>query len=307
MTALESAKERLQEAKKVSLIGLLKELGYKLDDTGSNYKMISPFRAENEGSFFIDKRRPNKWKDYGNGKSGDVIDLVQDLFNFTKKEAIDYLLKRQNITLPVFEPVKRDRNAIEILSKQPLSDPWLVKYITDRKISLKTAQKWLVELTIRFPYGKTPDRESRVIGWKNDSGGYEIRTRTLKISNSPKNITTIKFDEHKKLTIFEGFFSFLSYLEHYKTPITDGTVVVLNTLSFLPQVISFYDKDWSVIGYLDNDKSGDRSTELIQQSGYAHFLDGRKAYYEYNDWNDLLTGKKRKIKRGTLSEILKLK
>ena len=304
MTALDKAKERLQEAKEVSLLGLIKELGYKVEDTGSNFKMISPFRSENEGSFFIDKRRPNKWKDYGNGKSGDVIDFVQDLFNFTKKEAIDYLLQRQNIPLPDFQPIKKHQKAIEIVSIQPLSHPQLIDYITQRKLSLKTAEKWLVELEVNFPNGKHPDKTTRVLGWKNDSGGYEMRNKTLKISNSPKNITTIKFDNYKRLCVYEGFFSYLSHGELLGWPKQSGTVIVLNSLSFLPTITAFFSSEWEVCSFLDNDKSGDRATEVLR-GGYGVFSDGREAYYEYNDWNDLLTGKKRVIKQGKLSEILK--
>jgi hypothetical protein len=48
------------------------------------------------------------------------------------------------------------------------------------------------------------------IGFKTDSGSFEIRNPFLKSTSSPKNITIFKngFDE---VAVFEGFFDFLSY------------------------------------------------------------------------------------------------
>jgi hypothetical protein len=49
------------------------------------------------------------------------------------------------------------------------------------------------------------------LGFKNDSGGYELRSEFFKGSNSPKDITAFK-NRGKKVAAFEGFFDFLSFI-----------------------------------------------------------------------------------------------
>lgn len=296
------AKERLNRAKEVSLIGLIRELGYTMEDTGSYYRMLSPFRSEGNSSFDINKKRPTHWRDRGNGKHGDVLDFVGDLFNFSRKESIDYLLKRSNIPLPEYAPVIRDRESIEIVRELPIISPCLIDYLAERKISLKTAQKWLVELEIKFPYGKTPDRITKVLGFKSDSGGYEMRSKFLKICNSPKNVTTIKGSSQDCINLYEGFFSFLSDYELNGDAILGSECVVLNSLSFLPQMISFWGRSRYIYSHLDNDNAGDIATKLLISSN-MRFSDMRIIYEGYNDLNDFLCDKPQK-KKGYLSEII---
>lgn len=303
MTPIEIAKERLQEAKRIPLLGLLKELGYELDSNGSYYTMLSPFRSESVGSFKINKRKIHKWEDHGNGKFGDVVDFVMELFpTYSLKEAVDYLLSKKDTPYPKYEPEVREKENIEVLSVNKVTSPWLIEYLAERKITQIIAFTWLVELEIRFPYGKHPERVSRVLGFKNDSGGYEMRSKSLKLGNKPKNITTIHGTNHDHIRLYEGFFNFLSDVENFNP---DGSVIndciVLNSLSFLPSILPFL-KDKNVLGYLDNDRAGNEKTALAK-SEILSFTDMRYLYSDYNDLNDMLTGK-RKIK--TIKQILNI-
>jgi len=70
------------------------------------------------------------------------------------------------------------------------------------------------------------------IGFKNNVGGYELRNEKFKASSSPKDISLIE-DNTEKLTVFEGFFNFLSYLAiHHKQEQPVTNFLVLNSTSF---------------------------------------------------------------------------
>jgi len=300
MTYSES-KERLTLAKSVSLIGLIKELGYPLSENGSYYSMLSPFRSEGQGSFKIDKRRPHKWRDFGNGKRGDVIDFVQELFPMNRREAMDYLLKRSNIPLPEYTPIKRDRKSIEILSITDTFSTEIRKYLISREISIEVAQKWLKQAVIKFPYSTiNPDQEHTVLAWCNDSGGYEFRGGKIKLSNAPKNITTIQKNT-TEINLFEGWPDYLTFLTILKKEEHSSTCIILNSVSFLEIMIPFL-KDHSVFYWGQSDVAGDKAYARLKEEGiYVH--DRRNYFYGYKDLNDYWRAKQKK--KGFLSELLK--
>lgn len=298
----QASRERLHQAKEVSLIGLIKELGGKLDETGGYYRMISPFRSESKASVDIDKRRPNKWTDRGTGKHGDVIDYVQELFSINKHDAIDYLLKRSNIPLPEYAPVKREQNSIEIITLQPLTEtisPKLIDYLSQRKISEEVAFRWLKYATIKFPYSiKNPTREHHCLAWENDSLGFEFRNSFLKVSNSPKNITTIKGNSDV-VSLYEGWPDYLTLLSNHKIIESSDTVIVLNSVSFLGSIIPII-KDKAIAYYGQNDRAGnDAFTRLSNECNRAVW-DMRKTYAGYKDLNDQACGKLIPIKKSIL-------
>ena len=129
-----------------------------------------------------------------------------------------------------------------------------------------------------------------------------MRSRSLKISNSPKDVTTLLslHPENQSIMLYEGFFSFLSELAMKGNPKWFGRVVVLNSLSFLPQMMEFWHTSAFIYSSLDNDKAGDRATALLK-SKFPLLQDKRDWYADYNDLNDFLCGKK-KIK--TIKEVI---
>lgn len=303
MTPFDKGHERLNLAKSVSLIGLIKELGYDLHEDGSYYSMLSPFRSEGQSSFKIDKRRPHKWHDFGNGKKGDVIDYVQELFSYDKKQAIDYLLGKMNVPLPVYEPIKRERNSIEIVSVTDTFSPELRKYIIRREISIEVAEKWLKQAIIRFPYSPiNPEQEHKVLAWKNDSGGYEFRGGRIKLSNAPKNITTIKGSNSNVVSLYEGWPDYLTHLTMHNILNMSDTVIVLNSVSFLGSILPMI-KDKAIAYYGQNDKAGDKAFDVLNTECTKAVWDMRKTYQGYKDLNDSWVAKQKK--KGFLSEILK--
>lgn len=301
----EAMKERLSLAKSVSLIGLIKELGYQLEETGGYYRMISPFRSESKASVDIDKRKPNKWHDRGTGKHGDVIDFVQELFSMTRGQTIDYLLKRSNIPLPEYAPLKREHNSIEITHIEPLlatNAPLLIQYLQQRHINPDIASLYLKYAQIRFPYSlKNPTRIHHCLAWGNDSGGYEFRNSFLKVSNAPKNVTTLKDMDSPYVYLFEGWPDYLTYLTMLEEQKSDGTVMVLNSISFLNVMMPFF-KDKRVLYWGQNDKAGDDALDRLKKED-IYCRDLRFTFKGHKDLNLYWVSENKK--KGTLSELLK--
>jgi hypothetical protein len=254
-------------------------------------------------SFMVDKTK-NKWMDYGTTEHGDLPDLVMKLNNCSLPTAVDTILGIPQKPDNVFEAQKRDRKNVEIVEVKPLTSQWLWDYIKERRINHEVANKYLVELLIKFPYGQYPERISHVIGFKNDSGGYEMRSKSLKISNSPKNVTTIKNMPNNKIYVFEGFFSFLSYMSIPMFHLYEVyNYTILNSLSFLPQMIEFWGNDNLICGFLDNDKAGDKATDLLSKS-VLKFLDKRDLYEGYCDLNDKICHKPMKKPIKSIKEFI---
>ena len=94
------------------------------------------------------------------------------------------------------------------------------------------------------------------IGFKNNSGGYEIRNPYFKASSSPKDITTFN-NGAKEVTVFEGFFDFLSFMAiHKNQPQIPTDFVILNSVSFFEKARPFMEEHECIKLYLDRDKTG---------------------------------------------------
>ena len=100
-----------------------------------------------------------------------------------------------------------------------------MSYLNQRRVSSKIVEccNELFELEYRTKSGKL----IAALGFKNDRGGFELRNKFLKLSTSPKAITTIH-GAAKALNVFEGFMDYLSALTYYNTSQLEGTAIILN-------------------------------------------------------------------------------
>ena len=125
------------------------------------------------------------------------------------------------------------------------------------------------------------------IGFKNDSGGYEIRNAYSKICLGKKDISSIKNDS-KSLRIFEGFFDFLSFknIENYleKKP---SDYIILNSVSLLNKINSAIGNYENIELYFDNDEAGNRAVKMIKNKS-VNAEDCRVLYSNFKDLNDWL-------------------
>lgn len=106
-------------------------------------------------------------------------------------------------------------------------------------------------------YGK----KRTVIGFENNAGGFELRGPDFKGSSSPQ--TSTFFDNGKEvISVFEGFFNYLSYQTiNLKQPAPLTNFLVLNSLAFFEKEKIRMDLHDRVVLYLDRDLAGIRFTQ----------------------------------------------
>ena len=197
----------IQNIKQISITDYLQQQGYSPARVqGIHFWYCSQLRNESTPSFKVNTER-NQWYDFGTGEHGDIIDLVRALQYCTMNEAIELLIGSKQIMHQDFSfggERKISKHKLEIISVQSLTNPYLLRYIAERGISLDTANRFCSEIR----YNNT-NRTYYAIGFANDAGGWEIRSPYFKGCIAPKAITTVsKGTDH--LQIFEGFMDFLS-------------------------------------------------------------------------------------------------
>ena len=183
---------KLFNAKKVDLCWYLSQQGFtptKETDRRSYY--CSPFREEKVASFVVDKTK-NTFCDWGGDNLyGDIIDFVSHHEVCTTGEAIDIILGRDS--LHNFNKPERhqiiSQPAVEIKKiHDHITFDYLVTYLEERCIDYDVADKYLVQM--EYSFSNSPWSIHYGLGFENDKGGYEIRSRHWKGGNSPKTVTT---------------------------------------------------------------------------------------------------------------------
>ena len=248
---------------------------------GIHYWYYSPLRNESTPSFKVNTER-NQWYDFGSGEHGDIIDLVCALHRCTISEAIRLLSGAKQVAHQEFSfggERKISERKLEILSAQPLTNPYLLRYFAERGISLSIANRYCSEIR----YNNT-NRTYYAIGFANDAGGWEIRSPYFKGCIAPKAITTISKGTDI-LQIFEGFMDFLSW--QTLNPSSTCDTIVLNSLALLPRIQEKIKGYKQVESFLDNDDAGRKSFEVLKQF-YPHVIDGSVRYGAHKDLNEWL-------------------
>ena len=263
-------------------------------DIGGRVYFYSPFRSETMPSFTV-SRRTNRYKDWGidttdKSSGGDIINLVMSLENVDFKTACNHLMgDYQREDAPKFEPLreKEELPGIMVMDERTIEDKSLVSYIQHRGIDIDLCRIYCTEVDVRFPYSKKdPDELYTVIGFKNDSGGYEVRNSWMKRSTRPKHIRTIKGNLTNEWCVFEGFFDYLSALMYFGVEQMRTTSVVLNTTAFLGNLYPFMAENKMNWMYLDTDGTGRKKIGEMKEFGIAH-TDCSYLYEGYKDFNEM--------------------
>ena len=275
----------IQNIKQISITDYLQQQGYAPARVqGIHYWYYSPLRNERTPSFKVNTER-NQWYDFGSGEHGDIIDLVCALHRCTTSEAIRLLSGAKQVAHQEFSfggKRKFSERKLEILSAQPLSNPYLLRYLAARAIPLPVASAYCSEVLFQ-----NMNRTYYAIGFANDALGWEIRNMYFKGCIAPKAITTIK-RESDRLQIFEGFMDFLSLQTLHPSSTCDA--IVLNSLALLPRIQEKIKGYKQVESFLDNDDAGRKSFEVLKQF-YPQIIDGSVRYRTYKDLNEWLVSK----------------
>lgn len=125
------------------------------------------------------------------------------------------------------------------------------------------------------------------IGFKNDSGCYEIRNKYSKICLGKKDISTIK-NNSNSVRIFEGFFDFLSFKnlenELEKEP---SNYIILNSVAMIQNIKNSVRDYENIELYFDNDEAGTRAVEMLRNE-IDNVEDCRVLYSDFKDLNEYL-------------------
>jgi hypothetical protein len=286
------------EATSLDMVGYLESLGYFAQKIrGNDWWYLSPLRNEKTPSFKV-ARKLNLWYDHGIGKGGTLVDFGVLFYGCTIKEFLQKLSVQPShnfsFTPPLgvsFNNKSNDEKKLLITSVSPIKSSRFYTYLQLRKIDLELAKQYLDEVSFAL-HGK----EFRALGFRNNSGGYELRNEYFKGSSSPKDVTLI--DRHcENISVFEGFFSFLSYLSVVRQMgqqrgevLKEGqtSFLILNSLAFFERSRILMERHASVYLYLDRDAAGLKaSAKALQWTG--QYRDSSNFFHGHKDLNDFLT------------------
>ena len=289
----------IQNIKQIAITDYLQQQGYAPARVpGIHYWYYSPLRNERTPSFKVNTER-NLWYDFGSGEHGDIIDLVCALHRCTISEAIRLLSGAKQVAHQDFSfggKRKTSKHKLEIISVQSLTNPYLLRYIAERKISLSIANRFCSEIR----YNNT-NRTYYAIGFANDAGGWEIRSPYFKGCIAPKSITTISKGTDV-LQIFEGFMDFLSW--QTLNPSSTCDTIVLNSLALLPRIQEKLKNYKQVESFLDNDEAGRKTFEVLKQF-CPSIIDGSVRYQTQKDLNEWLVAQSKVKEKQMLLTTIK--
>jgi hypothetical protein len=228
------------------------------------------------------------------GQGGSIIDFGMAYHKVSIPDLLQ-LLTDANFVAATRDDLKAKESKdskIRIVSEYGLTSPSLLKYLAQRGISEKISNRYCSE--VRF---ETNGRAYFGIGFRNDSGGYEIRNPYFKGSSSPKDITSMK-DGHGSVAVFEGFFDFLSCqtLRENSPERMKSDYLILNSLSFFEKSLQILESYRSIHLYLDNNSAGQKCTEMALSLG-SRFKDERGLYKGFEDFNDFLLASSNRVEK----------
>ena len=238
------------------------------EDRGDEYWYLAPYREERTASFQLNVRK-DIWHDFGTGQGGDIFTLAGEFIG-----SGDFKAQARFITgiwgglAPEHKTVSRsgendreDSHRQESFTKVqsgPLHNSVLLRYLAERGISGDVAMPNCKEIRYTL-HGK----RYFAIGFRNVSGGYEVRNRFFKASLSPKDISLMD-NGSDTCNLFEGFIDCLSWMQ-LELGCGDD-YLVLNSVALLERSFPVLDRYERVNCYLDRDEAGRRTLEAPPQT-----------------------------------------
>ena len=145
-----------------------------------------------------------------------------------------------------------------------------------------------------------PDRKFFAIGFKNNSGGYILRSGTAKLCTS-SDMTTLgpdgKLTEQisgNKVLVFEGFMDFLSWMTNSGKSTPEHDCCILNSVANIGKALPWITAHSHIAAFMDNDQAGRSTLQKIidnvpETAGDVCVYDMAKLYEGYNDLNEKLS------------------
>ena len=242
---------------------------------------LNPFAKENHASFKLDKRN-NIWYLHSEGIGGNNIDFMKKYLNYSVKEVLEWA-EMQHFSSFQYQNNSNTKqkalaNNYTIIEVKDIQHQALLEYLKSRKV--ENQLEFLKEIHYRMN-----DKNYFGIGFKNDSGGYEIRNKYSKICLGKKDVSMIK-NGSENLKIFEGFFDFLSF-KNIEKSLSDekSDYIILNSVSMISKIKNLLKNYKKIELYFDNDEAGNRAVETLKKE-FENVEDDRILYKDFKDLND---------------------
>lgn len=282
-------KTDIKEIAAISIKQYLNRIGISpIKDRGYYGMYFSPFRTDTSPSMKVDYNK-NLWIDYGLNEGGSIIDLVMKLERCTVKEAINKLangtyLSDSSFSFHCNESIQE--NNIELIKVKPIRHWALKNYLESRCIKEDIYQEYCKEV-----HYQVRGKRYFAIGFENQSGGYELRSRFFKGCIGKKDISYIK-NNSSQLLVFEGFMDFLSALCYDSDQKNSGSdsedIIILNSISNAKRIHPLLYNYSTIALFLDNDIPGQKCTSEIKKQATKEIIDGGHIYKGYKDFNEYL-------------------
>ncbi len=126
-------------------VNIIDVIGERLDlkRAGSSYKAICPFHSESSPSFFVNEEM-QRYKCFGCGASGDVIEFLEQYDGMSFLEALKYLADRAGIKLKDYSKSQDDEIREELLEILDLAKRYFHYLLLEHKLGEK-ARNYLKE------------------------------------------------------------------------------------------------------------------------------------------------------------------
>lgn len=288
------------EVNQIDMVDYLSKLGHTPQKIrNQDYWYLSPLRDEKTASFKVN-RNNNVWFDHALGKGGRLVDFGILYHKCIIKEFLEKIQNEKGLIVSFHQQhfsvagekkkIANPEGKIQVISSGTITDAGLQKYLAERKIPMAIVSQFCEQVCFEL-YNK----KHLAIGFKNNCGGYELRNHYFKGSSTPKEPRLISFLNANTLSVFEGFFSFLSFQTLKQTTVNTNNLLperqtdflILNSLSFFEKSRGRMENYTSVHLYLDRDSMGQKCTqEALKWS--VKYCDKSKLYRHHKDLNDYL-------------------
>lgn len=238
-------------------------------------------REERTPSLYVDYIK-NTAFDFGTGLKYDIISIVTQIKKCSVSYALNFLktVDQEFKSGSYLSSIEHKAQNFLINKVCPVQHPALIQYLDSRRVLEQSdlVKEVHYQINRRAYFG---------IGFQNNSGGFEIRNRYVKICLGKKDITLHKNSQNSEneIVIFEGFFDYLSYKKMMNEKNDYSDCLILNSVAMLfkaKYLLSDYKK---ISLFLDNDKGGENAKKIIK-STYQNVEDCSFIYRNFNDLNE---------------------
>lgn len=265
----------IEQANAIPLPEILQKIGCTPIKNKTPYHWYhSPFRLDRKASLLVEINK-NIWQDLGTGATGSVVEFVCAYLESCDESStvIDALRWVSNMMLSPAsvlylsgEQVNEDMSHFTLRSVNELTHPSLIQSLKNKGIPVSLAKKYLKELLIK---DLQKNRVFCAIGALNEGNGYEFWNDFVSGVVSPKNISFVRGKDFlpNHIHVFEKYIDFLSALSYDDFGVLEGDVIILNSISCLPQIYPYvinygYEKLYSWFG---NSLAGNRATQSLRE------------------------------------------